>query len=234
MKHLIRTSTLLLALAAPAYAQIANGTFSSGLTGWSASGDASTRDGAGFVTNASLAEDDDDLGAGFHNFSSTEVFSASNLETSLGLPADALSPDAGNGILATEGSALLQSVTVQAGDVLSFDWTFLTNEAAGTDYAFVVIDGTAVDLSTGVTLAAGTTYDYGFTTGAQSFQSAPFASAGTVTIGFGVVEVDSFVASSALSFDNVSLSAIPEPSAFAAFAGLAGLALAATRRRARA
>jgi hypothetical protein len=234
MKHLLRTSALLVALAAPAYAQIINGNFASALAGWSASGDASARDGAGFVTTASLSGDDDNLGTGFHNFSGSEVSFASDLETALGLPADALSPDANGGVFAFEGSALFQSVTVQAGDVLSFDWTLFSKEAAGTDYAFVVIDGTAFNLSTGSSLSVGSTYDYGFTSGSQSFQSAPFASAGTFTIGIGVVDVDNFVSSSAVSFDNVALAAIPEPSAFAALAGLATLALATTRRRRRA
>ena len=234
MKSILHTYALLVALAAPAFAQIVNGDFASALTGWSASGDATVRDGAGFVTNASLAEEDDNLGAGFYNFSGSEVQFASDLETALGLTADSLSPDVNNGVFATEGSALFRSVTVQAGDILSFDWTFLTNEAAGTDYAFVVIDGAVFDLSTGSTLNAGSTYGYGFTTGAQSYQSAPFASAGTVTLGFGVVDVDSVVASSSLSFDNVTLAAVPEPSAFAAVAGLAVLGLAASRRRSRA
>lgn len=233
MKYILRTSALLSVLAAPAFAQIINGDFSSALSAWSTSGDASVRDGAGFVTNAAFSEDDDNLGAGFYNFSGTEVAFASNLESSLGLANDALSPDVNGGIFAFEGSALYQTVTIQAGDTLSFDWTFLTNAATGPDYAFVVIDGTVFNLLTGSTLSAGSTYGYGFSTGAQTFQSTPFASAsaGTVTIGLGVVDVGDFVASSALSFDNVTLTAIPEPSAFAALAGLATLALAASRRR---
>ena len=231
MKYILRTSALLSVLAAPAFAQINNGDFSSALSAWSTSGDASVRDGAGFVTNAAFSEDDDNLGAGFYNFSGTEVAFASNLESSLGLANDTLSPDVNGGIFAFEGSALYQTVTIQAGDILSFDWTFLNNDAAGPDYAFVVIDGTVFNLLTGSTLSAGSTYGYGFSTGAETFQSTPFASIGTVTIGLGVVDVGDFVASSALSFDNVALTAIPEPSAFAALAGLATLALAASRRR---
>lgn len=235
MKHarLLAAAALLAALAAPAFAQVANGGFTSALSGWTAVGDASVRDSAGYVTNAALAFDDDDLGAGFHNFSGAEPVSAADLETALGLAADALSPDAGGGVFAYEGSALFQTVTVQAGDVLSFDWTFLSNAASGPDYAFVVIDGTVFDLGSGATLSAGSTHGFGFTSGAQTFVSSPFAVGGAITVGFGVVDVNDFSSSSALSFDNVSVSAIPEPSSAAALAGAGMLALAAARRRRR-
>jgi MYXO-CTERM domain-containing protein len=46
--------------------------------------------------------------------------------------------------------------------------------------------------------------------------------------------VDNFAGSSALIVDNVSVAAIPEPSAFAALAGFAALGLVALRRRTRA
>jgi len=49
-----------------------------------------------------------------------------------------------------EGSAIKQSITVNAGDTLSFDWQFLTNEGVGSsnfsDFAFVVIDGVPTKL----------------------------------------------------------------------------------------
>jgi hypothetical protein len=223
-----------LALAPTAFAQVVNGDFSSSLSGWSASGDASVRNGAGFVTTASFAEDDDGLGSGFFNFSGNETTFAADMETALGLSTDSLSPDTGGGVFAYEGSAIFQSITVQAGEVLSFNWTFLTNEDGGSDYAFLVIDGSIFNLSTGASLSPVSTYDYDFTTSGQSYQSAAFGGAATITVGFGVVDVDNFAGSSALIVDNVSVAAIPEPSAFAALAGFAALGLVALRRRTRA
>lgn len=232
MKTKLLLSTL--ALAPAAFAQVINGDFISSLSGWSAAGDASVRDGAGFITTASFSQDDDNLGNGFYNFSGSEPTFASDLETFLGLSADSLSPDVNSGVFAFEGSAIFQSVTVQAGDVLRFDWTFLTNEDGGNDYAFLVIDGTVFNLSNGLTLTSASSYDFGFTTTGQSYQSSVFDSAATLNVGFGVVDVDNFVGSSALVVDNVSVAAVPEPSAFAALAGFAALGFAALRRRARA
>jgi hypothetical protein len=234
MKHILNTSALFVALAATSFAQVVNGDFSSSLSGWFTTGDASVRDGAGFITTASFSEDDDNVGVGTYNFSGNETTFAADLETSLGLSPDALSPDVSNGVLATEGSAIFQSVTVQAGDVLRFDWTFLTNEDGGNDYAFLVINGTVFNLSNGLTLSSASSYDFGFTTTSQSYQSSVFDSAATLTVGFGVVDVDNFVGSSALVVDNVSVAVVPEPSAFAALAGFAALGFAALRRRARA
>jgi predicted heme/steroid binding protein len=231
MKRILRSASLFLALAAPAFAQFANGSFASDLGDWNVSGDVAVRDGAAFLTTAALAGGDDLSGS--YNFSGNEVTASfPDLESLLGLGAGALDPAPLNFVYASEGSALFQSVSVQAGDVLGFDWTFLSNDDGGADYAFLVIDGAVFDLSTGSSLTSGTTYSYGFTTGPQLFQSTPFASAGTVTIGFGVVDVIDGFSTSALIIDNVALAPIPEPSAFAALAGLGALALAATRRRA--
>lgn len=231
MKRILRSASLFLALAAPAFAQFANGSFASDLGDWNVSGDLAVRDGAAFLTTAALAGGDDLSGS--YNFSGNEVTASfPDLESFLGLGAGALDPDPLNFVYASEGSAIFQSVTVEAGESLRFDWTFLSNEAAGLDYAFVVIDGAVFNLVDGLSLSAGSNYDYGFTSGAQTFQSTPFIAGALVSFGFGVVDVDSSVGSSALVLDNVSV--IPEPSAFAAFAGLGALGLAATRRRRRA
>jgi hypothetical protein len=231
MKRILRSASLFLALAAPAFAQFANGSFASDLGDWNVSGDVAVRDGAAFLTTAALAGGDDLSGS--YNFSGNEVTASfPDLESLLGLGAGALDPAPLNFVYASEGSALFQSVSVQAGDVLGFDWTFLSNDDGGADYAFLVIDGAVFDLSTGSSLTSGTTYSYGFTTGPQLFQSTPFASAGTVTIGFGVVDVIDGFSTSALIIDNVALAPIPEPSAFAALAGLGAHAQAAPRRRA--
>jgi hypothetical protein len=231
MQTLLRTTSLLLALASPALAQITNGDFSAGLAGWTTSGDATTLDVAAFITNAALTASDDDLASGAYNFAGLEPLGAASLETVLGLAPDTLSPAPGDARFAFEGSAFVQSITVQAGDILRFDWTFLTNEVGGADYAFLVIGGVLTDLSSALTLAPTTTYDYSFSTGARSFESSPFTSSGSILLGLGVVDVDNFVGSSALTVDNISLAPIPEPASAATLAGLATLGLVATRRR---
>ena len=233
MKTALRFSLILAALAAlaatSAHAQVSNGTFTSSLTGWTATGDASVRTSAAFLTTASLTDDDDNQGVGFFNFSGSEPTLAADLETALGLTADALHPDAGNAVFAFEGSAITQSVTLAPGEALTFSWEFLSETSGRADYALLVINGVPVDFSTAFTLVGTTTFGYDFTTGVQTYTSAPSVAGGTVLIGFGVVDVNDFVSTSALFIDNVSV--IPEPASFAALAGLAGLGLAASRRR---
>jgi hypothetical protein len=66
--------------------------------------------------------------------------SDADLETFLGLAEGSLD-GLGNGD-ATEGSAIKQTIAVQAGDTLTFDWDFLTNEGMSSyfnDFAFVSV-----------------------------------------------------------------------------------------------
>ncbi|MCZ8226538.1 MAG: PEP-CTERM sorting domain-containing protein, partial [Microcystis sp. LE19-84.1B] len=55
---------------------------------------------------------------------------ASNLQSFLSLSGNQLS-----NLFVTEGSAIKQTITANAGDILSFSWNFLTDEdAADVDY----------------------------------------------------------------------------------------------------
>jgi len=230
MKTTQRLALLLALVSATAHAQITNGTFATDLTDWSSSGDVAVRDSAAYLTTASLAGDDDGLGEGFFNFSGSETVSSGDIESLLSFPEGALDPDTDNGVFAFEGSVLYRNIAVQAGDVLSFDFTFLTNDASN-DFAFVLFDANTYILTDGLTRSATTDYGYSLSTGAQTFTSAPATETRTISFAVGVIDTSDFNTSSALSIDNVTLTAIPEPSSFAALAGLAGLALAATRRR---
>lgn len=132
--------------------------------------------------------------------------SDSALESFLGLSAGAL--DAmGNGD-ATKGSAMkLPTITVAAGTTLTFDWNFLTNETTPgffyNDFAFVSINGLSELADTNSRFALSPT---GFTqeTGYAQF-SYTFATAGTYTIGLGVVHTGDTWYDSALLVDNVTL-----------------------------
>lgn len=238
----MKTASLLLSAiavltpATAAFAQVTNPSFASDLTGWTSVGDVALRtytnasaqsDSGAFLTSANSTLGDD--GSSAFNFSGTNVAGIIDLETFAGLSAGAL--DLGFPDFAEEGSMLKQTVTVLAGNTLSFDWRYFSNSNSELDYAFVVVDGVVFDLTSGVTLSSGSTFSYGFNTPLTRFESSPFATDTIFDLVFGVVDVGSTITSSALLVDAV---AIPEPSAFAALAGLGALGLAASRRRRRA
>ena len=227
------------ALALPAQAQVVNGDFSSGLTGWSTLGDASTK-AAGAVdpsrlwlTTASVAYDDDvdfGLAAGARNASG--VAAADNgmgdVEAFAGAPDGALSA-------VYEGSAAKQSFTAAAGSRLSFRWDLGTLDAHSgarfADTAFVVIDGKLTTLADIDAASLAGTDGNATHTGWTSF-SATFANAGVHTIAFGVGDIGDYDATSTLAITGVTVSAVPElPSLALLAAGLGLLGVARRRQR---
>jgi hypothetical protein len=215
--------TVLLATAGPAAADFINGGLESGLAGWQSTGDALTVGNGfgtgpaagsfqGLVTTASQNGD-------ANSFSGIDAVLAAELETFLGLAAGTL----GDGY---EGSTIKQTITAEAGDVLTFRWNFLTTEGQLNDFAFFTLSGTSgftllADTTSGLLGASGVALDPVFgdptrETGYQTF-SLTFAAAGTYTLGFGVADlIDEFIPS-ALLIDDVRLesagavSAVPEP-----------------------
>lgn len=129
--------------------------------------------------------------------------SDAELETFLGLEAATLD-NLGNGE-ATEGSAIQQTVTVEAGDLLTFDWNFLTNEGTPSsfnDFSFVSLtpDSTSELADTNDTFVLSDT-PLNEETGFQTF-TYEFQSSGTFTVGAGVVDVSDNIVASALVLDN--------------------------------
>ncbi|MDJ0715804.1 MAG: DVUA0089 family protein [Prochloraceae cyanobacterium] len=114
----------------------------------------------------------------------------------------------GNGFT-TEGSAIKRTVNVSAGDTLSFDFNFLTNERAPdsvfNDFAFVSITpGTALELAdTNSNLVSSNTI-FNQETEYSRF-SYTFKSSGTFTLAVGVVDVVNNGIDSALLVDNFSI-----------------------------
>lgn len=109
---------------------------------------------------------------------------------------------------ATEGSVIKQTFTVEAGDIVSFDWNFLTNEltpdATYNDTAFITVNGFTLELAdTGANFVdAPDVPDFLEQTGTQNLTFS-IAEAGTYTIGFGVVDVGDAIVDSGLVVDNV-------------------------------
>ncbi|BBD68498.1 peptidase domain-containing protein [Nostoc commune NIES-4072] len=114
----------------------------------------------------------------------------------------------GNGD-ATEGSAIKQTFTANAGDVLTFDWNFLTNEATPSsfnDFAFFGVSPFALELAdTNSSGFFGTSaVNFSQETGFQTI-SVGIAQTGTYTLNFGVVDVGDASVDSALIVDNIQV-----------------------------
>lgn len=211
---------------------VTNGNFSNGLTGWAALGDVAVQSGAVLMTTASVAyEDDYPASTGAFNVSGQAAAEAGGaLERFIGLSSGAFDLD---GNFAMEGSVLTQNFNVNAGDTLSFDWNFFTNESgayAQPDYAFAVING-ALNVLAGIANATAASSPYAFSTGVGGF-SYTFANAGVQRLSFGVVDVNDYSATSALWLDNVSVTPVPEPKDWMLMlAGLGFVGLMVSRNR---
>jgi hypothetical protein len=213
-----------------AHAQILNGNFNSGLTSWTSVGDAGIVSGAARVTTASSEfEDDFPATAGAFNISGTSAaLGGGALEFAVGLSATGLDLSVSN--TAFEGSAITQTFNVTAGDTLSFNYNFLTNEGTFLDYAFYTVNGTKFNLAQ-VANATSASSSFAFETGLLT-ASHVFTTTGAVTLSFGVVDIGDFGVTSALDLDNVTVvTAIPEPSTYAALQAVGIFAVVAVRRR---
>lgn len=141
----------------------------------------------------------------------------SDLETFLGLPAGSLDDIRTGAVI--EGSAIRRTFTARAGDVVSFDWNFLTEEYTNlpesafpptpdmNDLAFVVI----TPLSPPVDRLADTFWMFSLSqtaffseTGFRRF-SFTIPTTGTYTLGIGVVDVGDERGLSGLLIDNLLL-----------------------------
>lgn len=212
--------------ATSAQAAIINGGFNGNLNGWQSSGDVNVVNNQALLVTGLIAASD--------------IFT---LETFLGLSPGQLVP---NGSLfgATGGSALKQSFTANAGDILRFDWNFLTDEVFDpslpkNDTAFLTLVNTTNLVSNVITLADVSSSVLG--TGELGFARATGTSlfsqtlvGGNYILGFVVVDdVDTLVASG-LAIDNVQVGRngqiIPEPSSVLAILALGAITVSARRK----
>lgn len=222
----------LLIFSSTSYGAVVNGSFEDPDAGfgWGRKGIAGIV-GSGFGVNPTDGDFQALLRTGDGSVGNTGA-SIADLATFLSItPADitAVAPNAFN------GTAMSQAITVNALDTLSFDWNFLTAEGAGNpqDTAFFSLGSAGTPptffLANPANAAGGPVGIFARQTGYSSY-SHQFTTGGNYVIGFGVVNVDDAFGPSALLFDNVKLTAVPEPTALAGL-GLLGLSLCIRRRR---
>jgi hypothetical protein len=139
-----------------------------------------------------------------------------NIESWIGLPAGQLDSMAvtTNPNLVTEGSALKQTAAMAAGDTLSFDWVWESDETTAgqpaefADFAFYSLT------------FQGATYlvDRFAPNGTSGSFSWVAPTAGTMTLGIGVVDVGDYDFDSRLGISNT---VIPEPGTFSLIGAVA-------------
>ncbi|MCC5609912.1 hypothetical protein LC612_24840 [Nostoc sp. CHAB 5834] len=138
------------------------------------------------------------------------TFTDSIIEEFIGLEAGSLD-NLGNGN-ATSGSAIQQTFMAEAGDILTLDWNFLTNEVQFpplNDFSFVTISSLSELADTSSARLNSSTIQFFQETGFQTF-SFKIHSTGMYTLGIGVTDVGDNNIDSSLLVDNVRLISVPD------------------------
>lgn len=244
-RQLTRLGALLgsLMISSLAQADITNGDFANGLSGWQTFGDVAAPSGTLVLSTATLGSDDYPFADGHHNVSGQDagvIGLPGGLEDFVGVALGSLDPDSINHTsVLWEGSAARQSFAVQAGDTLSFDWNLLSADRDFADQAFVVINtnfGNGLQVLALANASLATNAVPGSTdllqTGMNPF-SHTFTGAGLVTMSWVVADLDDSAKTSLLTVDNVALtSAVPEPTmALLALLGVGALGVIRANRR---
>jgi hypothetical protein len=187
---------------------------------WETFGDVSVVSGQARLSTNGLMMDDSPAPDSSFNFSGNAAMAVGvpgGLEEFLGLSLGSLDPDLSQ--VAYEGSAIQKMLSVQAGDILSFDWNFLSNDQdlgfGFGDYAFVAIDGAITPLADVVNTPFSPSSLFQRETGKSTFLYR-FERSGQYNIGLGAVDVGDFSVTSALSLSNFQIqtqpvASVPEP-----------------------
>jgi hypothetical protein len=203
---------------------IANGSFESGFTDWTTIGNASIETVAFGVTPTNGTNQ-----ARISTFAGS--VSVAGLNTFLDLTPGTIASLRPN---PSQGSGFKQTIIGNAGDVLTFDWNFLTNEPTPSgsfnDFAFWSLTS-----EQGGALLADT-FSAPFLTGTAGFNeqlgyrttSYTLTTSGTFTLGFGVVDVGDTNVGSALLVDNITFAGIANPTPAPATLLIVGVSLGCT------
>lgn len=184
-------------------------TYAVNLTGWETFGDAITQSNSAEITNALSDGSDDPTN---FNVSGNDPQFAFNLELELGLDDGALNLESGD-----TSAIIYRDLSVQAGEVFSFDWIFATNhqtsESQRNDYAFLVINQQVISLVDTYSPLTSPGIN-GFPRKLEDSFAYEFLETGNYTLAIGVSDVFDDITSSTLIVSNLNLQtkAIPEPS----------------------
>lgn len=209
----MKTNTLI-PLITVGLATLGQAAFITDISAWSQFGDVGFISGAATTTNAVSTGTDDLVNLNL---------SGNDPGADVGLEAFSLVDFFANGYTAMEGSALKQTFSVLAGESVSFNWQFLTNDSLD-DIAFASLDGVFILLADSAAATSGPAFGFSQSV-SGTYTSAPFGAPATVTLALGVADTDDFSVSSALRVPTI----VPEPSAPMLFC-IAAL-FASTRRR---
>lgn len=155
----------------------------------------------------------------------TEGASDTDIENVLGAAPGSLGAFADDVI--GEGSAIASTLQIFNGDIISFDWSFFTNEAfesSVNDFAFVYLTGEGY-----TTLADTFTIDPVTFEDAGTYSTIYRGASGMLTLGVGVVDIFFVDFESFLTVDNLTIVPTPAP---LLLLGLGLVGLGAARRRA--
>jgi hypothetical protein len=213
-------------------AQVVNGGFESLMAGWSISGQAGPRDATFGVTPTHGTY------AGYLENTGNGTVLAGDMETALHLPTGTVT----NFVLGTptRGTVIWQNVAASAGQTLTFDWNFMSDELNEdpiyNDFAFFSVVGPTSGVADASLIASRNSSTFTLGGAPAGFdgltgwntQTYTFTATDTFRIGFGVMNVTDGGHNSAMMLDGIS---VPEPGC-AAVLGL-GIILFEFRRRAR-
>ncbi|MDJ0553212.1 MAG: trypsin-like serine protease [Microcoleaceae cyanobacterium MO_207.B10] len=185
---------------------IENGSFEKGFSGWSTIGASTIQN-----SNFGITPSDGDFNALILN----DLLAVSDyqIEDFLGLPLYSLVDLSPTGSFPAQGSAIKQTFQAKAGDTLTFDFNFLTDEFTPdeiyNDFYFVSISGLDILADTFSPFVDSATI-FVEETEYQSF-SYVIPETGTYTLGLGVIDAEFPGILSGVLIDNVKLSSVPEP-----------------------